>query len=384
MRRSYVLVGAAALTAACSLLVPLDELGPTTGDAGPSDGAIPVDSGHCKERDCLGGSCVLGVCQPIRLASGLANPVELVVDGDDVFVSLRGTSALDGAPSYSDGTVIAMRRDGSARTPLFAPTSSARGPSALAVDATYVYFGADTSGTLFRVPRAGGQLTPLVTNQGSPNGMALDSTEGALYWTNFFDVDTVAKTSLAAPAEITLSRDPGGFGGRVRLLPTEVAYQTESQGTIRAVPRSGCLDGGVCRRTLATIGADAGLQLNGFDIEGSSLCYAVFPLPGEVRCSALDGGAARTLATGFAETREVVIDGADVYFARAEYLDSTRAGIYRVPLDGSAKPVLVASTSGLVRGLAVDAVSVYWITPGKETAFGIYDRADGEVWRVAK
>jgi hypothetical protein len=94
----------AVATAACSLLVSLDELTAVQADGGVgADGAMPdaactntlTDPENCGAcgHSCCGGSCSRGVCTPVNLVSGLpTTPIYLVADASGLYW-IDGTGA---------------------------------------------------------------------------------------------------------------------------------------------------------------------------------------------------------------------------------------------------------------------------------------------------
>ena len=77
---------------------------------------------------------------------------------------------------------MAVALDGAAPTTLV----SGEAPLDVVVDGTRVYFtGGDDAGLVARVALDGGPFVALVSNQGGPAGLAVDSAN--VYWTAAFD-----------------------------------------------------------------------------------------------------------------------------------------------------------------------------------------------------
>ncbi len=169
MRRSSSwLLGVAAAASAlalvrCSLVVATDGLssgaGGATVDAAGGDGTAPdggpgpIDAGcvdasaddphNCGAcgRDCLGGRCVSGACQPFVLVADASSPGYIALDRDHVYW----------ATWSADGGVHRAPRDGG---PPSAVASPQPGTFALAVDDASVYF--STTEGLKRTAKQGG------------------------------------------------------------------------------------------------------------------------------------------------------------------------------------------------------------------------------------
>lgn len=79
------------------------------------------------------------------------------------------------------GTVAKLDRNKPGTPPVILATGLAN-PTSLALDSTYVYVTTAGDGVVARVPKAGGALTPIATNQTFPCGIAAD--DHAIVWTN--------------------------------------------------------------------------------------------------------------------------------------------------------------------------------------------------------
>jgi hypothetical protein len=116
------------------------------------------------------------------VATGLDQPVALVVSGNDLYVAAKGSDAT------ATGAILRVGRDGTGLVTLAAGQAQ---PAWLAVDGTHVYwtnFGTsgafDQDGAVRRAERASSGV-PETLYQGShhPLRIALDATH--LYWTNY-------------------------------------------------------------------------------------------------------------------------------------------------------------------------------------------------------
>jgi hypothetical protein len=122
------------------------------------------------------------------LAAGLSNPSGLAVDDGNVYFTEPGSSD----PSQpADGRVTAVTlADGSLHT----LAEGQRLPAAVVVDADAAYFASlgfypsyispSENGSISKVPKAGGALTPLLTDLSLPDALAI--VDGTLFWGEWF------------------------------------------------------------------------------------------------------------------------------------------------------------------------------------------------------
>ncbi|MBX3202436.1 MAG: hypothetical protein KF894_30200, partial [Labilithrix sp.] len=95
--------------------------GSSPGDGGPTtcdESKLQTDPKNCGRcgHDCLGGACNAGKCESVLLAGGLENPVDLTLDGANVYVTARG-----------NGAVLRVAKDGSKTDVLVSGHDEARG-----------------------------------------------------------------------------------------------------------------------------------------------------------------------------------------------------------------------------------------------------------------
>ncbi len=134
--------------------------------------------GRCG-HDCLGGPCVLGVCQPVTLSSGVHAPVHIAIDATYVY----------GINVY--GAVTRVAKDGGAPTDLVSGDNIAQTPAPrIALSGGYVYYtdfdtGGDAGsttprGAVLRVPVDGGTSSVLAA---ATEPYAVVAGAQGVYWT---------------------------------------------------------------------------------------------------------------------------------------------------------------------------------------------------------
>jgi hypothetical protein len=314
------------------------------GDADAS--SCPVDE-CCEDggvKDCLGGACVDGVCQPVILANHHGYPVAVAVDDASVYW-------IDNSP----GAVWKASLDGSN------PTGLASGSQfwAIAVYGGNVYYSDQVAGTVNSVPGDGGGSPQTVTNVGWANDLAVDGTgvymadleTGNVYSIPLDGGSTVLlfDAGLAAPAALAITIDSTFVywsmgSGDQRIL------KTSKQGTGSALELAG--------------------QQSAFGIavNAAALFLVNNDAPPEIGSISLpDGGNVIPLIAAMGTGERIAIDQSFAYWT------DDNGNVTKVPLDGG-NATAIATGQLSPMGIAVDDKAVYWTN----------NAASGQIMRVAK
>jgi hypothetical protein len=317
----------------------------------------PLNCGACG-RDCLGAACAAGLCQPTEVAK-----LESIADGNQL--------AIDGTGVYwTESSNIKWIPAGSDTPELFVQGPPNRYYTSLALDQGNVYLCLDVPGALdadqrliMRIPKGNGAITVLAwhdaKNGPDPNGGFIPGTHSKLavdansiYWLGY-NVGYLYKAPLGGDGEtivaVTSSNYNDGDPGQGPILANGIAYWVDFLGKVRSVPTSG----GALKMlgqgpneviAVASDGKRLFWTAYDYDIDATVDDIVLHGIP-------LGGGAIDELDQGFGSAIET--DGSSLYGVR----DQT---ITRISVDGGERVTLAAAT-GDIRGMALDATSVYWI-----------------------
>jgi hypothetical protein len=157
---------------------------------------LAVDTKNCGQckKDCAGGACRNGICQP-ALASNQKSPGSIAIDGTTVYWTT------------GDGAVRSCAKSGCNGNPTTLASAQSL-PDGIATDGTSVFWVNDTSGDVqtCSVSGCGGVPTTMATGQSNPSNVAVRN--GYAYWTthaqNFAYLQKCAVTGCGgSPTKLT-------------------------------------------------------------------------------------------------------------------------------------------------------------------------------------
>jgi hypothetical protein len=303
---------------------------------------------------------------PTVLASDVPNPSFLVTDG----AFLYWTDFVETDAGTPLGRVMKMPVAGGAEVTL--ATEPGMFPAGLAVDTANVYW-VDDHGALYAAalaPDAGG--APVVLAAGvAASSIAAD---GQYVYVESGLGSGVARVPIDGGAAVTLAAPDAGFApAGIAIDAVNVYWPAPAGGAILAVPKAG----GATVTLVSNVGAGAGGYVSATSYQnvasdGTAVAWNRYPgnpsPSGGVLAIAIaaEGGAPSLLYdAGVATPFSVVTDGTSVYFLTAGNTPS----LVRAPFDGGTAVVLAADqfAAGITGDpgptVAVDAVSVYWLSP---------------------
>jgi len=209
-------------------------------------------------------------------------------------------------------------------------------PSAIAVDATSIYWASD--GTLKKLPLAGGTPVRLVEEQVDAKALAVDGEH--VYFANVGsdELGSVMRVPLAGGTPVLLASEPGSG-------PTAIALD-----------------------------ADNVYWANGSSRENHRVLKV-----------ARGGGTPVVLVTGANSVFGMAADATHVYFTTFETLagGAGQSTVRKVPIAGGDATVL-ASGDPQPLALAVDGANIYWANASTSYTLGSGSGTDGKVLSVPK
>lgn len=314
-------------------------------------------------RDCLGGACLDGKCQPVAIldrASGLEGVWSgILVDGPDLFVGDLGSG-----DASIDGKLLRMAKDGSDVTILVPQGETTAWEMATDVDS--VFWLSPTEAQVSRVAKSGGPVQVVASDQppsdvSEPSGIAVS--EGYVYWATFGTWRRAAVGSSGAQSDFEAGTSPASIvaGGK-----SGDFFLSDRDGWIyRKDPAAESIP-------LVRFGAPGALALDSdyvYWLDGSSAGVARADRAGNIGATKLADGAPRP--TGLA------VDETHVYWTTRGDCDREPAcwsgTVNRVDKAGASKPEVLAEGPWPVFDVAVDDSAVYFTTGPA-----------GVVYRVAK
>ena len=311
----------------------------------PFDLTVNVDNCGALAHSCLGGACVLGVCQPITLIGNQLRPAKLRLSGGMLTWTTHGDGSGNGGGVYRSSV------NGGAITTIASGLSTT---SSLAVDEISTAW-TDSAG-IHIVANVGGPSVTLAPTAGDSAEIAMDATD--LYFTNFPSHQVVRVSRDGASGLLAVADlEDSPFG--ITLDNANVYFTNLFSGSVKSLPKSG---GAVTE--LATGGGASQIVLD------NSYAYWVGD-GGLKRVYAIGGGPTEVLANDpTIQLSAIGIDSDSVFFPT---YDNGFGTIQAVSLNGGVPRVLASGQSLVVEGLQSDGAALYYT-----------DAYGGRVMKVAK
>jgi hypothetical protein len=305
-----------------------------------------------------------GVSPDVRLVDASHDAREEVTQGTD--------ANIDGPPVCTQGLeTVVSRAEGALPV----------GP--IALDNTNIYWTTDDSnedqgefvGDVVTAPKCGGTLVTLASGQKNPGPITVDDT--SVYWTRS---DGIFKTGKTGGKPIKLaSGSPGVISASLAVDALNVYWvELYPGGPVMKVPIDGgtpmTLAGVMGQQPSGSIALDATsvywgvTSITGCDCGPGCECGAVMSVP-------LDGGTPATLATSTGSVSGVAVDATNVYWGDG-------ASISKVPLAGGAS-VTLANLSFPALVVTTDGIRVYWTMGVNDQAIRSVPVGGGETATLA-
>ncbi len=332
----------------------LDDAASTCAAPSVSCGAQCVDlevaENHCGscEHSCLGGDCIDGMCQPLLLAVGQAEPYSIAIDAINVYwINQRG-AALRFVPI--DGSSIPQQL-----------TSIDPNPFGIALDEQFAYWATPEIGISRVALKKGATTDQLVTTTTTPHWLATDGTD--VFWTDGQAAKVMKVDRNGAQPPVALASTPD------RPLGIAVAagyvYWANEIGSV-AIQRL-ATDGSGEVENLASSASGGGKHLA---VDATHVYYTT--TKGQLMRVTVDASTdPEVLSSSLPHPLDLAIDGEHVYWT-----DPLAGTISRTTLAGDDKQTLVSDQSQPCY-LAIDDDAVYWTNRAIDTN-------DGSVMKLAK
>jgi hypothetical protein len=293
--------------------------------------------------DCASTFCNSGICGAMVLYTSPTSsaPKHLAIDATNAYIAAQGTSG---------SALVKVPLDGSA--PVTLASSSNGAWDYLAIDSTNVYFtDMVSSGTVNKVPIAGGSTATIAMGQSQPGPLVVDASHA--FWINGDgSVNSVGLSGGTVTALAPAGAAAPVYGILVDWSSTYAYYQDAANTGLFRVLTSGAMP---------AANLIAASPMYCFTLNFSNVFYADANV---LYSTPLAGGSPTQLLTSPLGPRSMLLDTASIYWAAGPGATET---IYKAPLAGGT-PVVLASGQPFVDTVVVDNTFVYWIT---ETDFSL-------------
>lgn len=302
------------------------------------------------------------------MVQNLNHPGNIDVDSINIYIAETGTP-----PNYLDGTIKSIPKAGGPITTLASnQVNPVRG---LATDGTDVYWSEHTtSGDLKKVPVGGGTITTLISGLNKPYGSVLDSAN--TYWSEWGGgtIKSIPKTG-GTPTIIVSS---ASYPCYIVVDSTNLYW---SEGSCAQNLKSVAKSGGT-PTTFYTSPSGYGLAVRAVD--SNYIYFHEHPCgttgAGSIKKIPISGGTATTLASGINSPYDLDVDSIDVYICEGGTSPNyTDGAIKKVPISGGTVTTLLSGLTYPV-GIKIDNTNIYWLEYGTS----VNNYTDGKLRKMAK
>jgi len=345
----------------------------------PADAATDADAAAVCTKDCLGGACVNGKCQPVTIAANRRSPWGIAVDQGQVYwseASAPGVRGLGYRFDPNDGMSTYINTD--------------VGPTWLSVfGGRLLWAGATSPFAVGRCPIPGHGCTffmgfnpfPAGTIVANGNGQYVNHPDRVVadatgvYWTN------AGSSVVTRDGSVVVCRATGCGSPPPQLLalfqshPRGIAIDdtyvywvnqglgTETtDGAVLRIPKT---PGGTSEKLAENLQSPAYLAIDDNNV------YWTNGGTGTVMVVSKSGGDARVFAEGQGGAWDIAVDGTGVYWTTL----GPSGTIATCPLSGCDAGVKVLAQQNEPYGIALDEKAIYWTT---------FDPTAGTVMKLAK
>jgi hypothetical protein len=274
----------------------------------------------------------------VRLYRSQPESLAMAIDSTNAYVGASQGGLLMKVPLSGGGLATTL-------------TSSANGMTAVAVDATSVYWTqlvTGPTGSVMRVPIGGGTPTTIASGQANPQDLAVDDTN--VYWVNQSPGAVMKAPKGGGTAVVLASGLANSFPLQVAVDATSVYWASNAANVNIATLQRVDKNGG----TPTTL-AEYETTINAFVIDATNAYWTTGA--GDVMQTLLAGGASTTLAYSQDDPTNLAVDGTSLYWT------TSGGSVQKLPLAGGcATPSTLYTGQDNLVSLAVDSTSVYFTT----------------------
>ncbi len=305
-----------------------------------------TDANNCGAcgHSCLGGTCVAGACQVAILASNQNYPSAIALDATKVYFANR-----------NGGTINRVGKDGTNLEPLVSNQSS---PQAMTTDGTSIFWVNYPNAQVMRATTTGAGPTPIGT---APSSFMIALGGGFVWWANR-DAPYVKKNGVAASGSGTEVSVSTGSGAEGDWIVADAQYVFWTDSALGKIFRAGINDAACDETSTCTAIVPATTSPYALASDANNLYWAELGGTISIKKVAKTGGTVTILASNQGPTPQTLAtDGIDVYWGifGANVIRKVAVNA-STPCDGTG--CTFVADAAFPNAIAVDDKAVYWVS----------------------